>query len=210
MKLNTTTIGIPLAIVLLVGAAGVVMATSGSRPRPTHTVPAAASPTPTPSRARRVKPVKKDTALTDVLDDLVTKGTITAAQKTAILDAVKAERTVRREARRRPARPPGSRPRRTVSSCKGFLADGVITKEEFDKLPADSPLRTMTGLMDDGKITTEELKTLGRGFLGGKGQGQGGGWFGKDKTTGRLAVAGCRHQRLTPDHCVSVAGDAGT
>jgi len=34
--------------------------------------------------------------------------------------------------------------------------------------------------MDDGKITTDELKTLGRKFMGGKGQGHG--WFGKDKT----------------------------
>ena len=65
-----------------------------------------------------------------------------------------------------------------------FWADGVITKEEFDKLPADSPLRTMTGLMDDGKITTDELRGLrkmvgggrgGHGMWGGKGQGNGNG-----------------------------------
>ena len=47
----------------------------------------------------------------------------------------------------------------------------------------------MTGLMDDGKITTDELQALGRGFMGGgKGHGgngfghHGGGWFGQDET----------------------------
>ena len=43
MKLNTTTIGIPLAIVLLVGAAGAVMATSGDQTVPQAEAPAAAS-----------------------------------------------------------------------------------------------------------------------------------------------------------------------
>ena len=180
MKLNTTTIGIPLAIVLLVGAAGAVMATSGSQSAPEAQPPAAASPTPTPSSGTTVKPPKTDTVLSDVLDDLVTKGTITAAQKTAILDAVKAERTVRREARQETRKAAREQAKVDRQQLKGFLADGVITREEFDKLPADSRLRKMTGLMDDGKITTEELKTLGRGFMNGKGNGHG--WFGKDKT----------------------------
>lgn len=182
MKLNTTTIGIPLAIVLLVGAAGAVMATSGGPAAPEAQAPAAASPTPTPSLGTTVKPVKTDTVLLDVLDDLVTKGTISATQKTAILDAVKAERAVRREARQETRKAAKEQAKANRQQLKGFLADGVITREEFDKLPADSPLRKITGLMDDGKITTEELKALGRGLMGGKGQGHGGGWFGKDKT----------------------------
>jgi polyhydroxyalkanoate synthesis regulator phasin len=180
MKLNTTTIGIPLAIVLLVGAAGVVMATSGSPAAPAEQVPAAASPTPGPSSDTTVKPPKADPVLSDVLDELVAKGTITAAQKTAILDAVKAERSVRREARQETRKAAKEQAKANRQQLKGFLTDGVITREEFDKLPADSPLRKMTGLMDDGKITTEELKALGREFMGGKGQGHG--WFGKDKT----------------------------
>ena len=163
MKLNTTTIGIPLAIVLLVGAAGAVMATSGSQSVPEAQPPAAASPTPTPSSGTTVTPPKTDTVLSDVLDDLVTKGTITAAQKTAILDAVKAERTVRREARQETRKAAREQAKVDRQQLKGFLADGVITKAEYDKLPADSWLRKMTGLMDDGTITTEELKTLAAG-----------------------------------------------
>ena len=179
MKLNTTTIGIPLAIVLLVGAAGVVMATSSDPAAPEAPVPAAATPTPTPSSGTTVKPVKTDTVLADVLDDLVTKGTITSAQKTAIVDAVTAERTVRREARQEARKVAREQAKADREQLKGFLADGVITKAEFDKLPADSWLRKMTGLMDDGKITTDELKTLGRGFMNGKGNGHGGFWKGK-------------------------------
>jgi polyhydroxyalkanoate synthesis regulator phasin len=180
VKLNTTTIGIPLAIVLLVGAAGAVMATSGGQSAPVAQPPAAASPTPTPSPGTTVKPVKTDTVLSDVLDSLVTKGTITAAQKTAIVDAVTAERTARREARQEARKAAREQAKADREQLKGFLADGVITKAEFDKLPADSWLRKMTGLMDDGKITTDELKTLGRGLMNDKGNGHG--WFWKGKT----------------------------
>jgi polyhydroxyalkanoate synthesis regulator phasin len=178
VKLNTTTIGIPLAIVLLVGAAGAAMATSGSRSLPAAQSPAAESPTPTPSSSTTVKPVKTDTVLSDVLDKLVTNGTINATQKTAILDAVTAERAVRQTARQAARKAAQEQAKADRQQLKTFLADGVITKAEFDKLPADSWLRKMTGLMDDGKITADELKTLGRGFMGGKGHG----WFGKDKT----------------------------
>ncbi len=181
MKLNTTTIGIPLAIVLLVGAAGAVMATTSSPAAPEAQAPAAPTATPTAEPTR--KPFKTDTVLTDALDALVAKGTITAAQKTAILEAVAAEQTARQEARKAAMEKAKADWRQT----KDFLADGVITKEEFNKLPADSYLRKLTGVMDDGMITTDELKALGRGgfFFGGdkgRGHGFGGGWFGKDKT----------------------------
>ena len=179
MKLNTTTIGVPLAIVLLVGAAGAVMATSGGPAAPEAQPPAAASPTPTPSPGTTVKPLKTDTVLSDVLDDLVTKGTITAAQKTAILDAVTASERPARRLARRPARPPRSRRRRIASSSRASSRTASSPQEEFDKLPADSSLRKLTGLMDDGKITTDELKTLGRGLMNGKGNGHG--WFWKGK-----------------------------
>jgi polyhydroxyalkanoate synthesis regulator phasin len=178
-----TTIGIPLAIVLLVGAAGAVMATSGGSSAPEGQPPAAASPTPTPPSGTTVKPVAKEAVLLDVLDELVANGTITAAQKTAIVDAVKAERAVRREARQETRKAAKEQAKASRQQLKGFLADGVITKDEFDKLPADSLLRSMTGLMDDGKITRDELRGV-RKAVGGKGQGQG--WFGRNKTPGAL------------------------
>lgn len=168
MKLSRTTVVVPLAGLLLIGAAGAVAATSGDPAPATPLVVAAPSATPAPSAGTTVKPEPKDTVLTDVLGSLVTKGTITAAQKTAIETAVTAERTSRREARQA-----------ARQQVKDFLADGVITKDEFDKLPADSPLRTLANVMDDGQITTDELKSIGRGLLGsGKGGHGKGGLFG--------------------------------
>ena len=109
MKLNTTTIGIPLAIVLLVGAAGAAMATSGDQAAPEAPLPAAASPTPTPRRARPSKPLRTDPVLPDVLDDLVTKGTITAPRSRQ--SSMPSRRSGQSGARlaRRLARPPGRR-----------------------------------------------------------------------------------------------------
>jgi hypothetical protein len=161
VKLSKTLV-LPIAGLLLVGAAGAVMATSGS---PTTTggagaiVPAAEAATPTPSVP--AKPAIKDPLLTDVLDRLVTKGTITAAQKTAILDAVGTERTARRTERQQ-----------ARQQLKSFLADGQITQDELNQLPADSPLRKLTSLMADGKITVAELRGIRRALLGG---GMGGG-----------------------------------
>ncbi|MCJ7710218.1 MAG: hypothetical protein MUQ32_05245 [Chloroflexi bacterium] len=179
MKLNTTTVGIPLAIVLLVGAAGAVVATSGDPATPEAPAPAVASPSPTPTSGTTTKPVKTDTVLTDALDALVSKGTITPAQRTAVLDAVAAERTARQEVRKAAM----EKAKADWQQMKDFLADGVIAKDEFDKLPADSYLRKLTGVMDDGQITTDELKALGRGFFfggdKGRGHGFGGGRFGK-------------------------------
>jgi polyhydroxyalkanoate synthesis regulator phasin len=102
----------------------------------------------------------KDTVLSDVLDNLVADGTITSAQKTAILDALTAERTARQTARQA-----------ARQQIQDFLSDGQITQDELDQLPADSPLRQLTNLMADGKITTDELQTLGRGFGFGRGHG---------------------------------------
>lgn len=176
MKLSRTTVVIPLAGLLLIGAAGAVAATSGDPATTAPVIAAAPSATPAPSSGSTVKPEPKDTVLTDVLGNLVTKGTITATQKTAIEDAVTAERTARRDARQA-----------ARQQIKDFLADGVITRDEFNKLPAASPLRTVTTIMDDGQITTDELKSIGRGLLGGgrggHGPGPGGDKDGDDTTT---------------------------
>ncbi len=40
----------------------------------------------------------------------------------------------------------------------------MITQDELNQLPADSPIRKLTNLMADGKITTDELKSIGQGF----------------------------------------------
>ena len=175
VKRNRTTLVLPLAGLLVVAGAGAALATSGDRDSSTNTIviPAAESASPGASSGTTAKPDKqKDTVLTDVLDDLVAKGTITESQKTAILDGLTAERTARREAAQAQRQ-----------QLKDFLADGQITQEELDQLPEDSPLRQLTGVLDDGKITTDELRGLGRGFGFGKGHGHGfGKLFPKDGT----------------------------
>lgn len=163
MNLGKTLV-LPIAGLLLVGAAGAVMATSGpaATAGANAVVPAAEAATPAPSAA--ANPAIKDTLLSDVLDRLVTKGTITAAQKTAILDALGAERAARRTERQQ-----------ARQQLRSFLADGQITQDELNQLPADSPLRKLTSLMADGKITVAELRDIGRGLLGLRGIGGMGG-----------------------------------
>jgi polyhydroxyalkanoate synthesis regulator phasin len=165
VKRNRTTLVLPLAGLLVVAGAGAVLATSGDAGPGSNTIviPAAESPSPDASSGATTTSDKpRDTALTDVLDDLVANGTITESQKTAILDGLTAERTARREAAQAQRQ-----------QLKDFLADGQITQEELDQLPDDSPLRQLTGVMDDGKITTDELRGLGRGFGFGGGHGHG-------------------------------------
>jgi polyhydroxyalkanoate synthesis regulator phasin len=168
VNLNRTTLVLPLAGLLVVAGAGAVLATSGDAGSGSNTIviPAAESASPDASSGTTTRPDKpKDIVLTDVLDDLVANGTITESQKTAILDGLTAERTARREAAKAQRQ-----------QLRDFLADGQITQEELDQLPENSPLRQLTGVMDDGKITTDELRGLGRGFGFGKGHGHG---FGK-------------------------------
>ena len=165
MKLNTTLV-LPLAALLVVGAAGAVRATAGGATpgEPGTVVPAAESATPDASAGTATWP-DKDTVLSDVLDELVTKGTITESQKTTILDAVTAERDARRTERQE-----------RMQQLKDILEDGQITQQELDTLPEDSRLRQLDNLdelMADGKISTDELRSLGRGF-GGRGFGAGG------------------------------------
>jgi polyhydroxyalkanoate synthesis regulator phasin len=181
VKIHSTTVVVPLAALLLVGAAGAVLATSGTPTAPvsggapaaeTASPAATTAPAPTttasPSTGPATKADHEDTALTDALDKLVADGTITAGQKQAIVDAVTAERQARldeRQAQREALKA-------QHDQIRQFLADGQITRDELDQLPADSPIRQLTNLMDDGKITTDELRQLGRGlFFGGRGHG---------------------------------------
>ncbi len=177
MKLGKTLV-LPLAGLLLIGVAGAALATSATAPAAATgtVVPAAASPTPAPSGGVTFRP-DRGGAVSDVLDKLVTKGTITAAQKTAIMDALAAERA-ERQAERTERRAERKAEREKI---KGFLADGVITRAELEQLPADHPLRQLTTLMDDGKITLDELKSIGRGAMKGMGLGGGRGWMHEGK-----------------------------
>ena len=165
MKLSKAIV-LPIAsAVLVVAGAGAVLASTvpGSSAAAGAIVPAAASSSPAPAASS--KPVAP--YLTSVLDGLVTKGTITAAQEQAIVDAWVAKRGDRAAERKQ---------LRTV------LADGVLTADELAQLPADSPLQALKPLMTNGQITVDQLRQLGRGILkelrmggtGAKGAGTGG------------------------------------
>lgn len=174
MKL-TKTLALPIVGLLLLVGAGAVLATTAA-PAPDagdSVVPAAETPSPA-ATAPAVKPKATNTALSDVLDDLIAKGTINETQKTAILDALQAKRDQLRADRKAAA----EALRQQAQQIRDFLSDGQITQDELDQLPADSPLRQLTNLMDDGKITTDELRSIGGGILRELGAGRGGRGFG--------------------------------
>ena len=101
--------------------------------------------------------------LAQVLADLVSNGTITQAQSDAVtsglqtaIDAKQAEMQARRDL------------------IAGFVADGVITQDEINQLPADDPLRVaFDSIANDGQITLDQLHGLGPGFGPGFGPGHG-------------------------------------
>lgn len=175
MKLSKTLV-IPVAILLVALGAGAVLASTASSPAgPAAAVaPAAESPSASPAASPKVGPLKaaQDQTLTTVLDDLVAKGTITAAQEQAIKDGLTAERAKQQADRQAKL----DALKKQADQLKSFLADGQITQDELNQLPADSPIRKLTNLMADGKITTDELKSIGQGF--GFGRGFGFGHFG--------------------------------
>jgi hypothetical protein len=98
--------------------------------------------------------------LASVLADLVSNGTITQAQSDAItqalqdkVDAQKAEMEAR------------------MQLMQDIVADGVITQDEVDQLPADDPLRVaFDSIATDGQVNLEDLRGLGGpGFVFGFG-----------------------------------------
>ncbi len=90
-------------------------------------------------------------ALSDIIDDLVSDGTLTRDQADSILGAVenKREEVVnRREGVRQQLREAWS--------------DGELTKAEVDQLPEGHPWRQVFDAFEDDRITIEELKTFRR------------------------------------------------
>jgi hypothetical protein len=172
VKLGKTLVLPIAAAALVVIGAGAVLASTGAGGGPSGTgsivVPGDA---PTAAPGTTAAPVLKSPYLTEVLDGLVTKGTITKAQEQAILDAWIAKRGTLMQERQA-----------NRQQLRAFLSDGVLTKAELDQLPADSPLRQLEPLMKNGQLTIADLRALGRGILrelniGGAGR-MGGGMMG--------------------------------
>ena len=98
-----------------------------------------------------------DDVLNSVLADLVANGTITQAQADSITNAVKDEIANRQDA----AEKLRQQWQDTASKLKTFLEDGVITQDEIDTLPSDSPLRiAFDSIAKDGQITLDQLKNF--------------------------------------------------
>jgi polyhydroxyalkanoate synthesis regulator phasin len=142
-------IGIPLAGLLLVGGATAAMAHGGLLGGP----------------------AEGGTILSEVLDELVSDGTINQSQADAIEEAITDRRTELREeaeARR--------------EQMRTFLEDGTLSADELAQLPEDHPLRNLDSFLEDGQLTQDELQQL-RGFGRGPGFGRGhhGPFFGPDR-----------------------------
>lgn len=101
--------------------------------------------------------------LEQVLADLVEAGTITRDQSDAITQGL-ADKV---EARRTAAQA-------QMELMQGFIEDGVITQEEINQLPDDSPLREVfSSIAEDGQVSIDQLRELGPGLGRGRGHGPG-------------------------------------
>lgn len=173
MKLGKTLIlPVAAAALVVIGAGAVLASTGGGGPSDTgSTVAAAADPSASPGAS--TAPTLKAPYLTEVLDGLVAKGTITRVQEQAIVDAWIAKRETLMHERQADRQ-----------QLRAFLSDGVLTQAELNQLPADSPLRQLAPLMKNGQLTIGDLRALGRGILrdlrmgGATSGGMGGGMMG--------------------------------
>ena len=114
--------------------------------------------------------------LDQVLSDLVSAGTITQAQSDAITAALQQAITDRQNA----AEQQRQQLMQEWQQVQGFLSDGVITQDEVDQLPADSPFRQVfDSIAKNGQVTLDQLQQLRMipGF-GGPGGAPGGPGFG--------------------------------
>lgn len=153
-----------LAALLLIGGGSVVAVAQAANSTDTTTSDSQVTDTKVP-----------EGPLSEVLDELVSRGVITVDQATAITDAVAAKRQELAAARHQRVQERRDR----LSQIRGFLDDDVITSDELSQLPGDSPLRDPSGpladALQDGQITRDELKDARiflRGFRRGHRLGQ--------------------------------------
>ncbi len=125
--------------------------------------------------------------LTDVLSDLVRNGTITQDQSDAITKALQQAITDKQTQ----ADQQRQQLMQQWQQIQGFLSDGVITQDEVNQLPSDSPFRQVfDSVAKNGQVTLDQLQQLrmfGPGMGGpgapgwgggGPGRGPGGPWGG--------------------------------
>jgi hypothetical protein len=102
--------------------------------------------------------------LDEVLSGLVTDGTITQAQSDAITSALEQAITDKQSQ----AEQERQKLMNEWQQIQGFLSDGVITQDEVNQLPSDSPFRQVfDSIAQDGQISLDQLQQLrmfGPGF----------------------------------------------
>jgi parvulin-like peptidyl-prolyl isomerase len=144
-------IWLPIAGFLLIAGATVAMAAPSLLDAAKGTVVGAdPSPMPPTTITNGYGHPGQD-VLATVLADLVTKGTITQAQSDAITQGLQDEITQQQA---------DMQARRTL--IESMVADGVITQDEINQLPADDPLRVaFDSIAENGQITLDQLRGLG-------------------------------------------------
>jgi len=165
MKLSNTLVA-PLAAILIVTGAGAVLATTNNHAVDLGSAPAAAATaSPAPGAVKPTPPPPQPPKdLVAVLDKLVADGAITAAQETKILDGLVSQKLADRAAHEA-----------LKALLETITADGVVTQDELNKLPADSPMRDLSKFMTNGKISLDQIQSLGKALHGwGHGPGPGG------------------------------------
>lgn len=115
--------------------------------------------------------------LEEVLGDLVEQEVISQEQSDAVVAALEAKV----EEHRADMAARVEQMRETWQQVQTFLEDEVVTQDEINQLPEDSPLREVfNSIADDGQVTLEQLRQLGprlgRGFAPGEGFGPGHGF----------------------------------
>jgi hypothetical protein len=157
-------IWLPIAGFLLIAGAAIAAAAVTPSVSPAQTALNDASPGPSSDTDAR-HGFGAD-LLDQVLADLVKAGTLTQAQADAVTNGLQQAITDRQTAIEQ---------QRVL--IEGFVADGVITQDEIDQLPADSPLRqAWDSIAKDGQVTLDQLRQLGPGFGPGRGHGFGPGF----------------------------------
>jgi hypothetical protein len=158
---------LPIAGFLLIAGAAVAAAAPGFARDAANLLNgtlAMASPDPSASPAPSNGTTTKTNAqslLDQVLADMVSQGVITQAQSDAISSALQAK-IDDQQAQLQQQRQELQQERTQI---QGFLEDGVITQDEIDQLPADSPLRQVfDSIAKDGQVTLDQLRQLGPDF----------------------------------------------
>ena len=145
-------------LIASVAAAGILVAGAFVASTATNSPAEAQTPEDTTTQERPERP-EKGAILDEVLGELVSEGTISEAQATAVKEALEAKHEELKENRPDGERK-GHRRGHLRAQVENLLDDGVISAEEIAELPDGHPFNNDDGpfaeLLEDGEITQAE------------------------------------------------------